>query len=246
MSGPGFGRIAIVGAGRLGQALASALELDAPFGRGFDGLGFDIVILAVPDGQIASASACIGAGPMIGHCAGSLGLDALGRRECFAMHPLMTVPASPASPAGSVFAGAVFAGAGAAVAGNTPHALAIALELARTLGMQPFEIHDEDRAAYHAAASIASNFLVTLADAAETLLASTGVDRAILVPLVRAAVESWAGLGGPTALTGPIARGDEATVQRQRAAVTERTPQLLDLFDTMTAATRAMAARRSR
>ena len=82
------------------------------------------------------------------------------------------------------------------------------------LGMTPFEIADEDRAAYHAAASIASNFLVTLEAAAERLL---GHDRELLVPLVRATVENWAALGAERALTGPIARGDEATVERQRA-----------------------------
>jgi len=105
---------------------------------------------------------------------------------------------------------AVFSGAGAAVAGNTAHALWIARSLAATLGLQPVHIRDEDRAAYHAAASIAANFLVTLEDAAETLLATAGADRSMLVPLVRAAVENWAALGGPAALTGPVACGDEA------------------------------------
>ena len=85
-----------------------------------------------------------------------------------------------------------FAGAGAAVAGATPRALDTARALAGALGMRPFEIDDEDRAAYHAAASIASNYLVALEDAAERLLATTGVERELLVPLVRATVENWA------------------------------------------------------
>jgi len=105
------------------------------------------------------------------------------------------------------------------------------------------EIRDADRAAYHAAASIASNFLVTLEDAAESLLATTGAQRSILVPLVRAAVENWAAVGGPAALTGPIVRGDEATVARQRAAVAERTPELLPLFDALAERARALAGR---
>ncbi len=82
----------------------------------------------------------------------------------------------------------------------------------------------EDRAAYHAAASIASNFVVTLEAAAERLAATAGVDRAALAPLVRAAVDTWAELGPERALTGPIARGDEGTVARQREAVLARTP----------------------
>lgn len=290
-------RIAIVGRGRLGSALTTALrtvlwtavgsdvEVSGPFGRGFDGVGHDVVILAVPDAQIASAAAAIIQGPIVGHCAGSLGVTVLGEREAFAFHPLMTVTAPAAavsaaamsatavsatamSAAAAVSAAAmsatavsaaavsasgsgvatmgakIFLGAGAAVAGNTPRALTIGYTLATALGMRAFEIHDRDRAAYHAAASLAANFLITLEDAAETLLAAAGGDRAMLVPLVRAAVENWAALGGPAALTGPIARGDDATVARQRAAVSDRAPQLIALFDALAEATRALAARR--
>ena len=118
----------------------------------------------------------------------------------------------------------------------------LARELAEALGLRAIEIADEDRAAYHAAASIASNFLITLEAAAEQLAATTGADRDLLVPLVRATVENWARLGGARALTGPVARGDEATVAVQRAAVAERTPELLALFDALVGATRALAA----
>ena len=109
--------------------------------------------------------------------------------------------------------------------------------------MTTFEIADADRAAYHAAASIASNFLITLEDAAEVMLRTTGADRSVLVPLARAALENWAEHGAPAALTGPIVRGDDATVARQRAAIAERAPQLLVLFDAMCERTRALANR---
>jgi predicted short-subunit dehydrogenase-like oxidoreductase (DUF2520 family) len=225
------GRLAIVGAGRMGHALVAALAAaHGPFGRGFDGVGYDTVLLAVPDGAIGDAAAVIGRGPLVGHCAGAIGLAVLAGHEAFGLHPLMTVTR----------AGAAFRGAGAAVAGSTPRALAVARHLATELGMHAVEISDRDRPAYHAAASIAANFLVTLEDAAEQLLATTGADRRILVPLVRAAMENWAALGGRTAITGPIARGDEATVKRQRAAVAERTPELLALFDALCEQTRAM------
>jgi predicted short-subunit dehydrogenase-like oxidoreductase (DUF2520 family) len=108
--------------------------------------------------------------------------------------------------------------------------------------MEPVEVAADDRAAYHAAASIASNFLVTLEFAAERLAATAGIERRMLVPLVRATVESWAALGGPEALTGPVVRGDEATVARQRHAVGERTPELLPLFDALLGATRTLAS----
>ena len=104
--------------------------------------------------------------------------------------------------------------------------------------MRPFEITAEDRAAYHAGAAMASNFLVALEMAAERV---AGIDRGLLVPLVRASVETWA-TEGAAALTGPIARGDEATVARHREAIAERAPELLALYDVLTDVTREVAA----
>ena len=113
--------------------------------------------------------------------------------------------------------------------------------------MTPFEIDDDGRAAYHAAASVASNFLVTLQAAAETIAGRRGPRAArrrgrFSMPLVRQTVENVAELGPEAALTGPIARGDETTVEAQRAAVEETAPQLLDLFDELVRRTRALAA----
>jgi predicted short-subunit dehydrogenase-like oxidoreductase (DUF2520 family) len=167
----------------------------------------------------------------VGHCSGATALDVLAPHEAFSLHPLMTVPRE----------GASFAGAGCAVAGTTPRARATAEGLALALGMVPAHVEDDDRAAYHAAASIASNFLVTLEGAAERLAATAGVDRELLAPLVRAAVEDWVARGAAGALTGPVVRGDEQTVARQRAAVAERTPDLLPMFDALVQATRALA-----
>ncbi len=108
--------------------------------------------------------------------------------------------------------------------------------------MTPVEVADEDRAAYHAAASIAANFLVALEGQAERLAATAGVPRELLVPLARAALENWAAHGAEHALTGPVARGDEATIARQRQAIEERAPDLLDTFDALVAASRVLAA----
>jgi predicted short-subunit dehydrogenase-like oxidoreductase (DUF2520 family) len=227
----------VVGRGRLGSALATALAnagyaVDGPLGRGADGAGADVVLLCVPDQEIANAAVVIRPGPPVGHCSGATGLEPLVPHEAFSLHPLMTVTAN----------GASFAGAGAAVDGSTPEALALAKRLAAALGMEPVELADEDRAAYHAAASIASNFLLTLEAAAERLAAEVGVERRLLVPLVRATVENWAAMGGRQALTGPIARGDHETVDRQRAAIDARAPELLGLYDALVEATRELAA----
>jgi predicted short-subunit dehydrogenase-like oxidoreductase (DUF2520 family) len=240
MTPPFTGRCAVVGAGRLGVALAAALrdagvDVDGPLGRGARCHRADVVLLCVPDGEIAAAAAAIEPGPLVGHCSGATTLGVLAPHEAFSLHPLMTVTA----------AGASFAGASCAVAGATERAEATARALAAALGMTAVTISDEDRAAYHAAASIASNFLVTLEAAAERLAATAGAPRELFVPLVRATVENWAAVGPEQALTGPIARGDEATVGRQRDAVAERTPELLDLFDALADVTRAIAGHRT-
>lgn len=231
--------LAIVGAGRIGRALsacftAAGLQVRGPLGRDSDGAGCPVVLLCVPDGEIARAAAAVAPGSLVGHCSGASDLAVLGDREGFSLHPLMTVPA-PGSEAVD------FEGAAAAVAGSSPRALRVARALADHLRMEAVEIAPEDRAAYHAAASIASNFLVTLEAAAERLAATAGVERRMLVPLVRATVENWAQLGGREALTGPVVRGDSETVERQRAAVRERIPELADLFDALVAGTRALA-----
>jgi predicted short-subunit dehydrogenase-like oxidoreductase (DUF2520 family) len=235
----GSRRCAVVGNGRLGPALAAALrtaghEVDGPLGRNARCRGADVVLLCVPDAEISAAAAAVEDRPgrvLVGHCSGATGLGVLAPHEAFSLHPLMTVTRD----------GAPFAGAGCAVAGATERALATATALARDLRMTPVTIDDADRAAYHAAASIASNFLVTLEAAAERLAATAGAPRELLVPLVRAAVDNWAVHGPEGALTGPIARGDELTVARQREAVAERTPELLQLFDVLAAATRELA-----
>ncbi|HEV7808471.1 MAG TPA: DUF2520 domain-containing protein [Solirubrobacteraceae bacterium] len=234
-------RLAIVGAGRMGTALAAALDAS-----GFDVAGplrrrdrlaahVDAVLLAVPDDEIAAAAAALPRDRpdlLAGHCSAATTLAPLAAHEGFSLHPLMTVTER----------GASFAGATAAIAGATPRALAAARALAHALGMLPVHVADEDRAAYHAAASVASNFLITLEDLAERLAASAGVERGPLVALVRASVENWSAAGAAQALTGPVARGDEGTVRRQRAAVAERLPDDLELFDALTRATRRLAA----
>ena len=208
------------------------LGAHGPHGRGFDGAGFGIVLLCVPDSEIAAAAAAVAPGPLVGHCSGATGLDALAPHEGFGLHPLMTVTR----------AGADFAGAGCAIGATSARALDTARGLAQQLEMRPIEIADGDRAAYHAAAAIASNFLVTIESAAERLAATVGVSRELLAPLVRAAADTWA-REGATALTGPIARGDELTVARHREAIAQRAPDLLGLYDALAGATRALAAR---
>jgi predicted short-subunit dehydrogenase-like oxidoreductase (DUF2520 family) len=231
------GPVLVVGDGRMGRALVGALEaavvpVEGPAGRGATGAGASIVLLAVPDAAIATAARSIAPGRTVGHLSGALDLSVLRPHEAFSIHPLMTVTTS----------GASFTGATAALAATTPAGFAVASALAEILGMTGVEVHDRDRAAYHAAASVAANFLVTLEGMAEELAATAGIPRRALVPLVRAAVDNWAEHGAAAALTGPVSRGDDATVSRQREAVVERLPGRVTLFDALVDATRDLAA----
>jgi predicted short-subunit dehydrogenase-like oxidoreductase (DUF2520 family) len=230
----------IIGQGRMGDALSAALRatdlpVRGPLGRGADAAGAAIVILCVPDREIASAAAIVVPGPLVGHVSASAELDLLAPHERFIMHPLLSV----------VGAGARFAGVTAAVDGNTPRATNIARALAERLGMLPRIIPQERRALYHAAASAAANYLVTVEGMAEDLAASVGLERQALAPLVRGTLENWIERGAKQALTGPIARGDVVTAERQREAVARAAPQHLPLWDALATATRDLAARGS-
>lgn len=229
------GTVAIVGDGRMGRALARSLrgtgvEVRGPLGRASTGEDADVVLLAVPDSEIAAAAASLAPGALVGHVSGATTLAPLAPHRAFSVHPLMTVTAADVD----------FAGVPAAIAGSDAGALATAHGLATLLGLRPFEIGDTDRAAYHAAASIASNFLVTLEAFAAEMAATAGIPRSALVPLVQATMANWQ-TAGAAALTGPIARGDDDTVARQRAAVAERLPHRVPLFDALSDATRELA-----
>jgi predicted short-subunit dehydrogenase-like oxidoreductase (DUF2520 family) len=228
-------RLAIVGNGRVGNALARAfteagIDVEGPLARG-EQPAADVVLLCVPDAEIANAAAALDA-RFIGHVSGATPLDAVD----FGLHPLQTVAGPETS----------FEGCGCAIAGSTPEAVDLARGLALAARMEPFEIDDSARAAYHAAASIASNFVVTLEWMAERVAASAGIEatdaRRMLAPLVRRTVDNWATLGPQAALTGPIARGDEVTVARQRRAIADAAPDLLPLFDALVDQTRELAA----
>jgi pantoate--beta-alanine ligase len=172
--------------------------------------GVDLLVLAVPDGEVGKVAAAVqpDAGTVIAHLAGSLTLDALAPHARRAsIHPLVSL--AKAETGAERLAGAWFA-----VAGDP-----LGAEVVADLAGHAVEVPEERRAAYHAAASIASNHLVALLGQAERVAASAGVPFEAYLDLVRGTVENVATLGPAAALTGPVARGDWATVDRHLAAL---------------------------
>ena len=210
----------IIGPGRAGGALATALSdagwrIDGPLGRDHDPAaattGARVVLLAVPDGAVAGLAASLAPGEaVVAHVAGSLGLDVLVPHERVAsVHPLVSLP--------DAGIGALrLAGAWFAVAGDP-----VATEIVAALGGRPVEVADEDRATYHAAAAVAANHLVALLGQVERLARQVGVPLEAYLDLARGALANVAEVGPAAALTGPVARGDRATVARHLAAIPE-------------------------
>lgn len=211
-------RLRVIGPGRAGGALATALaaagwDVAEPVPRGGDPRGaaadVDLVVVATPDAVVADVAAAVEPGPaVVGHLSGSLGLDALdphGRRT--AVHPLVALPS--AEVGARRLRGAWFA-----VAGDP-----IGPEVVAALGGRAVSIADDARPAYHAAACIASNHLVALLGQVERVAAGVGVPLEAYLDLARATLDNVADLGPAAALTGPAARGDTETLERHRRAL---------------------------
>jgi predicted short-subunit dehydrogenase-like oxidoreductase (DUF2520 family) len=215
-------RVHVIGSGHVGTAAAARLRERGVAVADDDP---DVVLLCVPDTAIPDVSRCLTPGhAWVGHVSGATALAALEPHERrFSVHPLQTFDRS-GDPA-------QFDGAWAAVSGQNEEALAIARELAEILGLRPFELADEDRTLYHAGAVFASNYLVTLQRAAVRL----GVPAEGLVPLMTRTIENG------FQLTGPIARGDWATVEAHKRAIRAALPELEDLYETLAEATAVLA-----
>jgi predicted short-subunit dehydrogenase-like oxidoreductase (DUF2520 family) len=217
-------RAHVIGAGRAGSAIAARLRE-----RGLE-LSADspeLVLLCVPDRAIAEVAAEISLGPWVAHVSGATPLAALDPHvRRFSVHPLQTFTRARGAEQ--------LDGAFAAVSAETDEAHQIGLWLARTLGLEPFTLADSKRVAYHAGAAIASSYLVTLRRAAGSLLQAAGAPPEALDPLMRRTIEN------DFELTGPIARGDWATVDAHVAAIHAERPELEAMYLTLAETTKAL------
>jgi predicted short-subunit dehydrogenase-like oxidoreductase (DUF2520 family) len=220
--------IRIIGAGgRVGSAMSARL--------GERGLRLEddqpaLVLLCVPDRAIAEVAADITPGPWVAHVSGATPLSALDPHERrFGMHPLQSF-AKARGPE-------QLDGSWGAVTAQNVEARAVGFWLAETLGLRPFALDDAHRAAYHAGAAMASNYLVTLRAAAGSLLEAADAPAEALDPLMRGVIE------GGFELTGPIARGDWETVERHLDVIRRERPELEELYVVLARATAALAGR---
>jgi predicted short-subunit dehydrogenase-like oxidoreductase (DUF2520 family) len=215
--------VQVVGAGRVGSAVSARLgergiQLRADHS--------ELVLLCVPDRAIAAAARAIEPGPWVAHVSGATPLAALEPHERrFGLHPLQTFTRSRGAEQ--------LDGAWAAVTAETDEARALARELAETLGLRAFDLADDRRVLYHAGASIASNFLVTLRRAAGELLEAAGAPPEALDPLMRRTIENG------FELTGPIQRGDWETVDAHLGAIRAEAPRLEPLYRALAEVTAA-------
>ncbi len=209
----------IVGPGRAGTSLALALtnagwDVGPMLGRTDDpssaAAGVDLLVLATPDDEIRGVARAIepDASTVVAHLSGARGLEVLAPHDRrAAVHPLVALP-TPELGAKRLIGG-WFAVAGDPLAG----------EVVRALRGRSFAVDDADRATYHAAAVIASNHLVALLGQVERLANDVGVPFEAYLELATDTLANVAELGPRAALTGPAARGDEATIRRHLRAL---------------------------
>jgi predicted short-subunit dehydrogenase-like oxidoreductase (DUF2520 family) len=213
------------------MAVASADEVSAET---------DTILVAVPDDAIATVAAGTHwrAGQLVIHLSGAQGADALAaaaaqRARVAALHPLMTFPRMAEPPALDAILKRL-AGCAWAFEAQDEQSIEDVEAIARALGGHAIRLTAADRAPYHLAAVLASNYVVTLLAAAVQLWGTFGADPetalAALLPLTRASVEHLAALGLPAALTGPIARGDIGTLQTHLDWLTEHVASAPDLL----------------
>jgi predicted short-subunit dehydrogenase-like oxidoreductase (DUF2520 family) len=201
----------------------------------------DLLVIAVRDDAIADV--CNRLAPFAGDVAAAIHLSGLTSvavlapmaergLETGSLHPLQTLPTA-------IRGAESLAGSYAALTAEGDLALQL-FGFAQSIGMRVFDLADGDKALYHAAAAASSNYVVAALDVAVRLYEAAGVDPVVAGPLIESVVANVLAMGG-AALTGPIARGDVATVAGQVAAIERRAPEVRDAFVSLGRVTATLA-----
>jgi predicted short-subunit dehydrogenase-like oxidoreductase (DUF2520 family) len=238
-------RVFVFGAGKVGAGLSRAMRAKGypvtlrPAHKGLPArrIEADLIVIAVRDREIPAVAEELRRRALVGHrkvavvhCAGALGPEALssvrgGKVAVAQMHPMISFASRAFTP--------VLARGNLHIDGD-PAAARSARALGRRLGMTPRTIPGLDRVAYHAAAGLVANGAAALAAGGLELLRRASVDAetaaAMLGPLLRSVAENVERLGLPEALTGPVRRGDIASVERHIEILERLVPSLLPFY----------------
>ena len=198
----------------------------------------ELIFITTPDVSIAPVCDQIAAekgfneNSVVFHLSGALSSKILASArkagaETGSLHPLQAF--APYGPGQS----SPFTGINMSVEGS-PGAAVLGQKIAAVLQARPFTIPTDAKTLYHAAAVVASNYLVTLEHVALTLLEQTGLDQArafeILAPLIQGTLGNIASKGSVDALTGPVVRGDGEIIARHLADIDNKMPQFSALY----------------
>jgi len=211
----------------------------------------DVYLLAVTDDQIVPASAALAAAlpiknAVVFHCSGALASDRMEAARAAgallaSVHPIRSF-------ADTAAVAAQFSGTFCGIEGDAA-ALALLTPALQAIGAQPVPIDAAAKTVYHAAAVFASNYLVTVLDAALRAYQAAGIPESIArqmaQPLASESMANVFRLGAAAALSGPIARGDMATVARQQQAVAQWDTPTGELYQSLVAPTADLARRKA-
>lgn len=268
--------IAVVGAGRVGTALAvlwqraghrivavaggaATPERASRFLAGVpvrDGpaaaSGAGVVVIATPDGVIGSVcrelsdAGALEAATAVVHASGATGLDALAPAATLGAATLSVHPLQTCPTVESAIQR--IPGAAFAVTARDDEGSELGERLARDAGGRPFRIADDLKPLYHAAAVFASNYLVTVTAIAEELERAAGLDDPLgaLAPLQEATLANVERVGPASALTGPAVRGDAVTVRRNLEALERHAPEAVRPYVALADLALALAQRSGR
>ena len=197
-------------------------------------------MITTPDGIIETACRQIAdaggfrRGQTVLHCSGALPSTILSAAaeagaHTGSMHPMQAFAAIATEE--SPFKGIVMAVEG------SKDAVTAAREMVTALGARPFTIRTEGKMLYHAAAVVASNYLVSLLEIATQMFSEAGIPEAesfgILEPLLQGTTANIGRSGTRDALTGPIVRGDTETVSAHVEAIKDAMPHLLPAYKSL-------------
>ena len=209
----------------------------------------ELWVIAVGDDQIAPVCAQLARAVALGgsvmfHCSGAKGAGELqAAADCGAftasVHPIRSF-------ADPDYVAAHFAGTFCGIEGDA-RALAILNPALGAIGARAVPLDATAKTVYHAASVFASNYLVTVLDAALRAYQAAGIDedvaRQLAAPLAAETLANVLRMGPAAALTGPIARGDMATVARQQASLDAWHPATGALYLALAEATLPLARR---